>query len=184
MRRSFLHHDTAVSDPAAFADVLRQAGLVGAETVAGIPCERYVLLHPGGSGGAELVQGPMHGFEHTLQAMERPDRRKDRGGISPLGPTRFDPAAGFARGQEGIEEALGGFVSKQPDPEIVPQGEVNPRVVHIEAERILPIHTALDGIGCLAVVSPSIYCITMIRAKRQGAPSTGRPEGGYKSAKS
>jgi hypothetical protein len=52
-----------------------------------------------------------------------------------------------------------------------------------------PVETNADDriardIGAWRSVSPSMYCITIMSAKRQCATSTGRPAGGYRSAKS
>ena len=45
-------------------------------------------------------------------------------------------------------------MGEQPLPKIVQQGEVEARLMQIEAEGIFPIHAAPDGIGRLAVGEP------------------------------
>ena len=96
----------------------------------------------------------MHGFQDTFQAVQRADRRQDMGGIGPLGAPGFDPAPRFAGGQEGIEQPLAGLMGQQPAAKIVQQGEVEAWVRQVEAEGILPIHAAADGIGRLAIGEP------------------------------
>jgi hypothetical protein len=61
---------------------------------------------------------------------------------------------------------------------VVQQREVKAWIGSLQAESIRPIHAAADRIGRLAVGQPSIDCITMTKAKRQGAISAGRPWGG------
>ena len=56
--------------------------------------------------------------------MEGTDGRQDMGGIGPLGPPCFDPAARFAGGQERIEKPLAGLMSQYALPKIVQQREV------------------------------------------------------------
>jgi hypothetical protein len=90
----------------AFAGILRQAGLVRPEAIAGISVRRHVLLHPGGLRCTELIERIMHGFQDTLQAVQGADRRQDVSRIGPLRTPCFDPAPYFAGGQEGIEEPL------------------------------------------------------------------------------
>jgi hypothetical protein len=46
------------------------------------------------------------------------------GGIRPLGASGLDPAAGFARSQERIEEPLSGIMGAQAFPKIVQQREI------------------------------------------------------------
>lgn len=138
----------------ALAYIFRQARLVRSETVAGVPRQGYVLLDPGGVGVAELVERIMHGFQDTCQAVQRADRRQDMGRISPLGASRLDPAACFAGGQEGIQEPLGCVMREQTVAKIVQQGKVKAWVVPVEAEGLLPIHTAPHGIRRLAVGEP------------------------------
>ena len=103
---------------------------------------------------AELVERSMHGFQHTFQAMERTDGSQDMGRIGPLGATGFAPAPCFAGRQEGIEESLAGLMGEQTAAKIVQQGEVEAWVSQFETQGVLPIHTAADGIGGLAVGEP------------------------------
>ena len=63
----------------------------------------------------------MHGFQDTLQAVQRADRRQDVRGIGPLRATRLDPAPRFAGGQEGVEEPLAGLMGEQAIAKIVQQ---------------------------------------------------------------
>jgi len=51
--------------------------------------------------------------------MEGADGGQDMGGIGPLGATGLDPAAGFAGGEEGIQQALGRLMGEQPLAKIV-----------------------------------------------------------------
>jgi hypothetical protein len=60
-------------------------------------------MHPGGIGLAELVEGQMHGFQCTFQALEGADGRQDMGGIGAPGAPDLKPAAGFAGDQERIQ---------------------------------------------------------------------------------
>jgi hypothetical protein len=75
-------------------------------------------------------------------------------GIGSLRPTCLHPPSRFAGGQEGIEEPLAGLVGQYATAKVMPQGEVKAGVRSVEAERILPIHAAADGIGRLAVGEP------------------------------
>ena len=89
----------------------------------------------------------MHGFEDAFQPVQRADRRQDMGGIGPLRAPCFDPPPRFAGGQEGIEEPLASLMGQQAVAKIVQQREVEAWVGQVEAEGILPIHAAADGIG-------------------------------------
>jgi hypothetical protein len=86
--------------------------------------------------------------------MKCADGCQDMGGIGPLGTPRFDPAARFAGGQEGIKQPLAGLMRQYALPKIVQPGAIKARVVQVEAERIFPVHAAPDRIGGLAVREP------------------------------
>ena len=83
--------------------VLRQARLVGAETVARGPFRRHLRAHPGGRHVAELIERIMHGFEDTCQPVPRANRRQDMRGIGALRAPRLHPPPRVAGGQEGVE---------------------------------------------------------------------------------
>ena len=101
-----------------------------------------------------LLERMMHGFQDTFQTVERADRCQDMRGIGPLLAPRLDPPPRFAGGQESIEEPLARIMGEQALPKFVQQGEVEPRVAQVEAERIFPIHAAADSISCLAIAEP------------------------------
>jgi hypothetical protein len=147
------------------------------QTVACIPFQRHPLTHPGGICFTEPAKSQMHGFKHTCQAAEGVDGRQDLDGVHPLGATGLDPAAGFARDQEGPPTAAGRRMGEQPLSNIVHHGEVEARVGQCKAEGLFPVETAADGISRLAVGEPSMYYITMTNTKRQGVAATGRPGG-------
>jgi hypothetical protein len=96
----------------------------------------------------------MHGFEDTFQPVQRANGRQDMRRIGPLGASCLEPASGFAGSQEGVQKPLGGLMGGQPVAKIVQQGEVEAWVGQFETEGILPIYTAADGIGGLAVGQP------------------------------
>ena len=81
-------------------------------------------------------------------------RCQDMSGIGPLGTSGFDPAARFPGRQKRVKQALGRLMGEQPLPKIMSQGKVEPRVVQIEAQGILPIHTMPDSIGGLTIREP------------------------------
>jgi hypothetical protein len=88
-----------------------------------------VLLQPRGIRTSKLIQGQMHRIQHTFQALERANGGEHMRGVGALGAARLDEAAGFARCQEGILEALRCVVDKQPLPEIVQQREIEARIM-------------------------------------------------------
>ena len=135
----------------ALTRILRPAGLVRPEAVAGIPLQGHRLLHPGGSHITELIQGPRPGFEDAFYAVQCADRRQDMGGSGALRTTRLDPAPCVAGGQEGLEAPLARLMGEPAVATIVPPREVNAGVRQLKAEGILPIQAAADGIGGLAV---------------------------------
>ena len=57
----------------------------------------------------------------------------------------------FAGCQEGIQEPLDSPMGQQPLTKIVQEGEVKPRVVQVQTQRIFPIYTAADRICRLAI---------------------------------
>jgi hypothetical protein len=116
--------------------------------------QRHVLLDPGGSHVAELVERPMHRFAHTFQTVQRADGRQDMRGVGALRATRHDPPPRFAGGQKRVEQALSRLMSGQPPTKIMQQGEVEPWIREVETERIFPVHAAADPIGGLAIGEP------------------------------
>jgi hypothetical protein len=56
--------------------------------------------------------------------------------------------------QEGVQKPLGGLMGEQAAAKIVQQGEVEAWIGQFETQGVLPIHTAADGIGGLAVGEP------------------------------
>jgi hypothetical protein len=63
-------------------------------------------------------------------------------------------ASGFTGDKEGIQQALGGLMGKQPVAKIVQEGEIEPWVGQFKAEGIFPIDTAADGIRRLTIGEP------------------------------
>ena len=53
--------------------------------------------------------------------------------IRPLGASRLEPAPRFARGQEGVQEPLGGVMGEQTFPKIVQQREIEAGVIWINS---------------------------------------------------
>jgi hypothetical protein len=68
-------------------------------------------------------------------------------------PALIQPRA-IQAGQEGIEEPLAGLMGEQATATIVHQREVKSWVGQLEAQGILPIHTAADRIRRLAIGEP------------------------------
>jgi hypothetical protein len=113
-----------------------------------------VLLGPSGRRRTELIERIVHRFQDALQAVQGADRRQDVGRIGPLGAPSFEPAPRFAGGQKRVEQALSRRMGEQPPPKIVQQGEVKSRVGQLEAQGLLPVHTAADRIRRLAIGEP------------------------------
>ena len=57
----------------------------------------------------------------------------------------------FTGCQEGIQEPLDSLMGQQPLAKIVQEGEVKPRIVQVQAQRVFPIYTAADRIRRLAI---------------------------------
>jgi hypothetical protein len=91
----------------------------GTRAIALRPRHRDVPLHPGRIGGTALMQRRPQGFEAPFEALQRPDGGQHMRGIGPLGPAGFEPATGFTRLKEGIEEPLGGVMGEQAFAKIV-----------------------------------------------------------------
>ena len=85
----------------------------GTRAIALIPRHRDVPLHPSRIGGTELIQRRPQGFEDPFEAVQRPDGSQHMRGIGPLGSSGFEPATGFTRLKEGIEEPLGSIMGEQ-----------------------------------------------------------------------
>jgi len=144
-------HPALQGEGSAFARLLRKASDLGAGPVALIPRDWHVLVDPRGVDLAELVEGVPEGFLDTFQGVETTDRRQDMGGVGPWGPAWLDPSVGFTGGQEGVQEPLSGLMGQQTCAKIVEEGEVEAGVVQVQAQRLLPIHTAPDHIGGLPI---------------------------------
>jgi hypothetical protein len=112
------------------------------------------LARAGGPTGvalAELVEGVPEGFLDAFQVVETTDRRQDMGGGGPSGPAWLEPAVGFTGCQAGVQEPLRGLRGQPPCAKIVEEGEVEAGGVPVEAQRLLPSHTAPDRIGGLPI---------------------------------
>jgi hypothetical protein len=89
-----------------------------------------------------------------LEPVQRADRRQDVRGIGPLRAPRLDPPPRVAGSQEGIKEPLARLMGQHAAAKIVQQREVEAWVGSLQAQGILPIHPAADGIRCLAIGEP------------------------------
>ena len=94
----------------AFAPLFGQTKGLGARTVALIPLERRPASYPLRVSLAKLIEGGAQGFKDEFETVKGANGREDMRRIGPLLPSYFDPPAGFADLQKGIEELMRAFM--------------------------------------------------------------------------
>src|SRR3712207_3512782 len=104
-----VHQDVAVApnqhrQAFAFAPLFGQTKGLGARTVALRPRERRPASYPLRVSLAQRIEGGAQGFEGKVETGKGANGREDMRRIGPLLPSYFDPPAGFADLQKGIEE--------------------------------------------------------------------------------
>src|SRR5919108_2003530 len=94
----------------AFAPLFGPTKGLGARTVPRIPLERRPGSYPLRVSRAKLIEAGAQGFEGEFETVKGAHGREDMRRIGPLLPSCFDPPAGFADLQKGIEELMRAFM--------------------------------------------------------------------------
>jgi hypothetical protein len=118
-----------------------------------------------------------HRFLDTFQIVQATDGGHNIRRIRPLRAAYFNPAPRFARRQECVQKPLGGFMGEQTFPKIMEESEVKPGSCKSRLSTYFQSIQRRTASAAWRSVSPSIYCMTITSAKRQGATSTSRPVG-------
>jgi hypothetical protein len=169
-------------EPLALTGLLRHARVVGAETVARVPCRRRLLAHPGGSCRAQLVQRLLQGFQDPRQAVPRAEGRQACVASVRCVPRAFTHPRAWHVARKGSRNRWPTSWASMRQRKSCNQVKSKPGSVKSRLSaycQSLPRRTAA---AAWRSVSPAIDGLAMTSAKRQGATATGRPWDGYRSA--
>ena len=117
----------------------RQATVLDPPGVALVPGARGGGTQPVRGDGRDLVQRRPQRLAQKLEAVERADRGQHVGGVGPLPPARLEQAAGLARLQQLVQEALLGAALEQARAELAQDRVVEAGIVELEAQEVLPV---------------------------------------------
>ena len=108
-------------------------------------------MQPVGRHHGQVVQGGPHRLADPLQPIEHADRGQDMGRVGALPAPLADQAEFPASFQEGVQELLFGLAVDQAGAELAEHGVVEAGIGQFQAQGVLPVDAAADGVGGLAV---------------------------------
>ena len=108
-------------------------------------------MQPVGRHHGHFVQGGPHRLADPLEPIEHADRGQDMGRVGALPAPRSDQPEFAASVQEGVQELLFGLARDQAGAELAQDGVIEAGVGQFQAEGVLPVDAAADGVGGLAI---------------------------------
>ena len=115
------------------------------------PVRPVVLDQPLRSGRRNGVEGGTHRLADEFQAVEAAHRRQDMGRVGALLAAGLDQAALVQVLQHDLKQILIAPSGKQTGPELAQHGEVEARIVKLQAEGILQVNPAAHRLGRLPI---------------------------------
>jgi hypothetical protein len=122
-----------------------------APAVPPVPLRRGQRPEPVGRHHGQFVQGGPQRLADPLEPVEDAHRGQDMGRVGALPAPRSDQSEIPASVQEGVQELLSGLAVDQSGAELAQDGVIEAGIGQFQAEGVLPVDAAADGVGGLAV---------------------------------
>ena len=117
----------------------------------GSPSGPATRRQPVRRGHSKGIQGRAQRLADALQQVHRPHRCQHTGAIRALTPISFQYSEPVKPCQHGIEQDLLNTARDRADAKLTQDGEVEPGVSKLQAQRMLSVDPTLDGVGRLLV---------------------------------